>query len=139
MAKEHGALQRGVVTLDWIGGGTMSSSPGSSWIIILDLDHGEAVEAEDVPVLQLSVGERIVRPVRVQTRLFKLSLNCHCSDRTILIVIKKLDLCGHLEPNPSVHKLCLFARSVSNVGLKIVSPLKNCSFIGFMSFTKMHL
>ena len=33
------------------------------------LDHGEAVEAEDVPGLQLPVGQRIVRAVRVETGL----------------------------------------------------------------------
>ena len=68
MAKEHGALQRGVVTLDWIEEESMSSSPGS---FFSHLDHGEAVEAEDVPRLQPSVGQRIVCPVRVQTGLFK--------------------------------------------------------------------
>ena len=38
-------------------------------IMILTLDHGEAVEAEDVPVLDPPAGQGVVGPVRVQPRL----------------------------------------------------------------------
>ena len=38
-------------------------------IMILTLDHGEAVEAEDVPLLDPPAGQGVVRPVCVQPRL----------------------------------------------------------------------
>ena len=37
--------------------------------MILTLDHREAVEAEDVPVLDPPAGQGVVRPVRVQPGL----------------------------------------------------------------------
>ena len=74
------------------------------------LDHGEAVEAEDVPGLQLPVGQRIVRAVRVET-----GLKGACYH-------KRRDLHGHLEPNPGVHEFCLLARFVGNVGLEVFLP-----------------
>ena len=74
------------------------------------LDHGEAVQAEDVPGLQLPVGQRIVRAVRVET-----GLKGACYH-------KRRDLHGHLEPNPGVHEFCLLARFVGNVGLEVFLP-----------------
>ena len=75
LAQEHGALQSSVVTLD--DAQVVKSKVSHHFSELFyhfdhfshHLNHWEAVETEDVPRSQLSVRQRVVSAVSVQTRL----------------------------------------------------------------------
>ena len=62
-SQEHGPLQGGVVTLGEEG---QDADDVGDDDLDDDLDHGEAVEAEYVSLLELSAGQGVVGAVRVK-------------------------------------------------------------------------